>query len=140
VVPKIVIIDDHFMICQLLADILKEESVQIFIAPSCLEAIDIIANEKPDLMLMDVNIPIIDGFQMIQQLRKRKMSLPYYVITGFSYFNRTSSDFKDDFFCGLIEKPFEIEAIQRLIRKHFEVHPPSLFSKFLNRNTLPKMV
>lgn len=73
---KLLIADDNKELCSLLKRILSEEGyTEIRVAYSCREAERQIEQEKPDLMILDVNFPGEDGFSFFQRI-KRQMDIP----------------------------------------------------------------
>lgn len=47
------------------------------------EALDLIAKEKPDLMLLDINMPVLDGFGVLEHLPKAERPFPVIILTNF---------------------------------------------------------
>lgn len=47
------------------------------------EALDMIAKKTPDLVLLDLNMPVLDGFGMLEKLPKEKRPFPVIVLTNF---------------------------------------------------------
>ncbi len=73
---KLLIADDNKELCRLLTRILSEEGYRdVRTAYSCREAWRQIEQERPDLMILDVNFPGEDGFSFFQRLKSR-MDLP----------------------------------------------------------------
>ena len=61
---KILVIDDSVLISEMISDILRAENYDVIIAKSGEEGLEKVATEKPDLVLLDVVLPIIDGFEV----------------------------------------------------------------------------
>ncbi len=66
---KILVIDDSVLISEMISDILRAENYDVIIAKSGEEGLEKVATEKPDLVLLDVVLPIIDGFEVCRILR-----------------------------------------------------------------------
>lgn len=47
------------------------------------EALDAIAKEKPDLVLLDINMPVLDGFGVLERLPKEQRTFPVIILTNF---------------------------------------------------------
>src|SRR5437868_2981483 len=69
--PKILIVDDDTKICALLSDILKETNFKIAIAHTTEEAWDRIAVDPPDLLLLDVEVPLKGGLELCRELKQK---------------------------------------------------------------------
>ena len=68
---KILIVDDEKELLNMLSDILyKDGFYNIYTAPDCRSAIEIVKNQSISLYLLDVNLPDSDGFLLLENLRK----------------------------------------------------------------------
>jgi DNA-binding response OmpR family regulator len=70
---KIVIVEDAELIAQLLERRLRAEGYYIFVAKDGEEGLETIQREKPDLVLLDIVLPGMNGFQIIEQLKKDRL-------------------------------------------------------------------
>lgn len=66
---KIMIVDDDVNICELIRLYLEKEKYSTVIVNDGLEAISVFAEQKPDLVLLDVMLPGLDGWQVCRKLR-----------------------------------------------------------------------
>lgn len=66
---KILIVDDEPNIVMSLEYIFKKENFTVFIARDGEEAIEIVNNNHPDIILLDIMMPNVDGFQVLQYLK-----------------------------------------------------------------------
>lgn len=66
---KILIVDDEPNIVMSLEYIFKKENFKVFIARDGEEAIEIVNNNHPDIILLDIMMPNVDGFQVLQYLK-----------------------------------------------------------------------
>lgn len=62
---KILIVDDQYGIRILLNEVFNKEGYQTFQAANGLQALDIVTKERPDLVLLDMKIPGMDGIEGI---------------------------------------------------------------------------
>ena len=70
---KIMVVDDDSNICELLRLYLEKEGFDAVIAPNGMKALEMFDSEKPDLILLDVMLPDIDGFTLCRMIRKKDM-------------------------------------------------------------------
>ena len=82
---KILIVDDDAGICQSLSDLLEEEHCEIETAPSGVLALERVGRQKFDLVLSDVVMPDMDGYQLYQTVKKNNPDLPILLMTAFNY-------------------------------------------------------
>lgn len=120
---KVLIVDDNEQITSILAEYAKKEGYLPIVATDGEEALQKFKNENPDILLLDVMMPKIDGFSVCRQIRKSS-NVPIIMITA------RGEDFEkimgleigaDDY----IVKPFSpgevmarIKAIMRRIKNH----------------------
>jgi len=86
---KILIVDDEPNIVMSLEYIFKKENFEVFIARDGAEAIDIVEKDIPDIMILDIMMPNVDGFQVLKFL-KGKESLSEIKVIFLSAKNKTS--------------------------------------------------
>ena len=78
---KIMVVDDDSNICELLRLYLEKEGFETVIASDGAKAVAMFDVEKPDLMLLDVMMPHLDGWQVCREIRK-KSQCPIIMITA----------------------------------------------------------
>lgn len=78
---KILVVDDDSNICELLRLYLEKEGFDTVIASDGAQAVAMFDTEKPDLILLDVMMPHLDGWQVCREIRK-KSSCPIIMITA----------------------------------------------------------
>jgi len=78
---KIMVVDDDANICELLRLYLEKEGFDAVIAPNGMKALEMFDNEKPDLILLDVMMPQLDGWQVCREIRK-KSPCPIIMLTA----------------------------------------------------------
>ncbi len=68
--PKILLVDDHVQNLELLEAYLEELNARLSVASDGLEALKSMQASKPDLVLLDVMMPRMSGFQLAQKMRE----------------------------------------------------------------------
>ena len=83
---KVLIVDDHLVVREGLKLILEtNESFHVIgEAENGLEALEFIENNQPDVILMDLNMPIMGGLDAIKALNDRKSSIPIIILTTYN--------------------------------------------------------
>lgn len=84
--PKILVADDEPDMRALLCDLLQEAGHEVVEAADGETAVQQVQNELPDLVLLDVLMPIMNGLQVLERLRMNPMTeaLPVILLTAFS--------------------------------------------------------
>lgn len=67
--PKVLLVEDNEMNRDMLARYLKWEGFQVAIATNGQQAVDLARVEMPDIVLMDLSLPIMDGWEATRQLK-----------------------------------------------------------------------
>lgn len=82
--PSILVVDDQPINVQLLKRKLEREGIRVIAAYNGLEALDLIKREKPDLILLDVMMPDMDGIEVCQRLQANEATrgIPVIFITA----------------------------------------------------------
>ncbi len=78
---KILVVDDTRNVQVLLSDFLGSQDFEVVTASDGREALEVVREAKPDLILLDIMMPNMDGYQFISQLR-RTSSIPVIMITA----------------------------------------------------------
>jgi len=79
---KILVIDDEHGIRDLFRDALQNEGYEISLSPDGKEGLGKLENGKFDLVLLDIQMPLMDGFEVLSAIRKRDKEIPVIVVTG----------------------------------------------------------
>lgn len=119
---KILVVDDDPSILDVLVRILQREGYHPITASNGLEALEIVAREHPDLVLLDVTMPRLDGFTVCQRLKddERTALIPVTMLTGLDdreHRQRGMEVGADDF----LTKPFEHSMLRARIRSQLRV-------------------
>jgi len=114
VARKVLVIDDTRNIQIMLRDFLESQGFEVEIAGDGVEAFSLIEKLQPDLILLDIMMPNMDGYQFISQLRKAS-DLPVIMITA----KQQEADIVHGFELGAddyITKPFKLRELLMRMR------------------------
>ena len=111
----ILIVDDETSIRETLEQILSYEGYQIRTAATGPEALDQVAAGSPDLMLLDVKMPGMDGFEVLQRLRSEGRQPPVIVISGHGDIQTAVEAVKAGAY-DFLEKPLDRDRLLVTIR------------------------
>ena len=81
---KILVIDDEAEITEIIETFLKDAGYQVLIENSSVMGIERAKNFKPDLILLDIMMPFMDGYEVCDELKKNKETenIPVIFLTG----------------------------------------------------------
>ena len=115
--PKILVVDDNAVSRELLRYVLKPLGLEIVEAASGLEALERIAEERPDVVLLDLDMPGLDGYGVLREVRRQPEWAGLRVVAVTAYAMQSDRDKAISAgFDGYLTKP--INAVQ--IRKYVE--------------------
>jgi len=107
---RILVAEDETSLNDLLQDALRMNGYETISAKHGLEALRLIREQKPDLVILDINMPQLDGFGVIEKLRNENNNVPVIVLTARDQRDDKSIGFglgADDF----VTKPFGLEEL-----------------------------
>lgn len=84
---KILIVEDEVVISKAYADELRDERFLVLTATNGRDGLELAVREKPDLILLDILMPIMDGLTMMDKLREKDLygkSVPIILLTNLS--------------------------------------------------------
>jgi DNA-binding response OmpR family regulator len=113
----ILVVDDEVRVRDMLLELLAPEGYKIITADDGKEAMDIVLKSKPDLILLDIRMPRLDGITFCKALRldREARTIPVIIVTAFNTRDRLEEAMAagaDDF----IGKPFDVTELKIRIR------------------------
>ena len=113
---KILVIDDATELLTLMKCLLEGEGFQVFCAKNGADGIRLNEQENPDLIVLDLHMPEMDGIETLRQIRKRDSNVRVVILTG--YKNQDSiKDAVDLNVSKYLSKPFDNEELIRTFRE-----------------------
>jgi two-component system, OmpR family, KDP operon response regulator KdpE len=109
----ILVVDDDPNICELLQRTLSREGLTVSVAGGGKEALRSFFDQRPDLVLLDIMMPDLDGYQVCQRLRELS-DVPIIMVTALD----GASDIVQGLNCGAddyVTKPFELAVLRARI-------------------------
>ena len=79
---RILLVDDDAGVRRMLLRVLEEEGYAVVPAASGLEALELAANRTPDIVLLDLNLPLQNGWETFKRLTAENPLLPVIIITA----------------------------------------------------------
>ncbi len=104
----VLIVDDEVAITEFLSETLQEEGHSVAVCHNGVQALQHIYNQPPDLVLLDINMPVMGGDQVLEKLRANAHGqLPIIVLSAQTHIEQ----YLDMGATAVIAKPFEIVAL-----------------------------
>ncbi|NOY54061.1 MAG: sigma-54-dependent Fis family transcriptional regulator [Deltaproteobacteria bacterium] len=115
----ILVVDDEKLICWSLKEKLEKENYEVLTAGSGEEAMEIINQAQPDLILQDNKLPGISGIELLEEIKKIREESLVIMMTAYGDVNTSVKAMKLGAY-DFVEKPFDIDMIKLTIAKALE--------------------
>ncbi len=135
--PTILIVDDETTILQSLSGILSDEGYETLTASNGYEALKIIEEESPDLVLLDIWMPGMDGIETLREIKRTNPFLQVVIISGHGTIETAVKATKLGAY-HFVEKPLSIEKVVVTINNALNFRRLEEENRFLRKKTLEK--
>jgi two-component system sensor histidine kinase EvgS len=118
---KIVLAEDDAVNMKLFADMLTQNDYAVILTQNGKEAVETVERESPDIVLLDLRMPVMDGFEAVRRLKKspKTAATPVLALTAC-----VMADDKEQVrkagFDGLVEKPCRVSELLHAIKTHLK--------------------
>ncbi len=110
----ILVVDDDVYLCEIMSDVLQAEGHKTRTASNGLEALERIQEHKPDLILLDLMMPVMSGWELAATLRANPdwNNIPVVIITADYHVERKREETGAK---AVITKPFDIDQLVEVV-------------------------
>ncbi len=115
---KVLIVEDDTFLRQLMSRKLTEEKVTVLEAGDGDDGLNLLKKEKPDLVLLDLMLPTMDGFTFMQKMKEAKDSTPVVVLSNLGQDSDVSKAKALGAKDYLIKANFTTEEILQKVKKY----------------------
>ncbi|MCK4268874.1 MAG: response regulator [Methanogenium sp.] len=117
----ILLVDDVVILADLCTEGLKREGFEVYCAYSGEECLELLKSVCPDVILLDIMMPGMDGWQTLKQIRSdpETEEIPVLVVTAKALTTRDLLEF-GDLIDGFLVKPFKIKELSDIVRQFFK--------------------
>lgn len=136
---KILLLEDDEILAQTMLQILKQENYDVTLAVDGEEVLEYTYENKFDLYLFDINVPLLNGLDTLKLLRQADDSTPTFFITA----HRDTSTTLEGFECGCddyIKKPFDLDELLARVKAIFKRKNPIIQYKNITFDLLENRV
>jgi CheY-like chemotaxis protein len=121
-IRRILVVDDNVDSAETMAEILKLWGHEVHTAHDGLGALEAARAQRPDAVLLDVGLPVMDGYETARRLRAEGLALLLVAVTGFGAAEDRRRAAEAGFDTHLT-KPVSPEALRRALRRETEGQP-----------------
>ena len=112
--PLLLVVDDDLDIVQTLGLCLRAEGYRVLLARNGLEALELLSPEMPAAILLDLMMPVMDGWQFAQELRRLGHRTPLLVLSADQAVERHAGALEASSHLG---KPFDLDELLGKVRQ-----------------------
>lgn len=113
--PRVLVVEDEPSIRDAVAEVLVMEGYAVRTAANGAEALEVIQGELPRLIVLDMRMPVMDGWAFAQELSERGLGIPILVLTAAHNARNWAQEVGA---AGYLPKPFDvvelIDAVEKL--------------------------
>ena len=117
---RILIVDDEKNVLRMLNTVFSQEGNQVFCADNGQDALAIFEQERPDVVLMDIRMPTMNGLEALQRMREKWLDTPIILMTAYAAVETAVEALRLGAFDYVI-KPFELDELKLLINRALQL-------------------
>jgi CheY-like chemotaxis protein len=113
----VLVVDDESAVRQAVDEVLTSRGYEVLLAASGPEALATLETITPDVVLLDVTMPGMDGVEVLRRIVARHPSLPVIMVTGHVDIGRIATLLA----LGAVDyvpKPFDLTSLEQAVRRH----------------------
>ncbi|RAL23340.1 two-component system response regulator [Thermoflavimicrobium daqui] len=111
---KVLVVDDQYGIRVLLKEVFSKDNLIVFQAANGKQALEIIRLERPDLILLDMKMPGMDGLELLRRLRRLDTKIKVIMMTAYGELDMVDEATKLGAI-GHFTKPFDIDELRAAV-------------------------
>jgi CheY-like chemotaxis protein len=104
---RILVVDDELDIAEAVRAVLEAEGYKVEIAADGSQCLRMLREQKPDLLLLDVMMPVIDGFGVLDEMKSQSLQIPVVMMSAIRPEGRLATYEVQAF----LKKPFQLETL-----------------------------
>jgi DNA-binding NtrC family response regulator len=113
---SILIVDDQKDFCTVLSDSLSQDHYRVFTAFNGKMALQLVKKEKPDLMLLDIKMPGMDGIEVLRKIKKMKKEIAVIMFTAYGTLETARKAMKLGAY-DYVTKPVDLFLLKSLVKE-----------------------
>jgi two-component system, chemotaxis family, chemotaxis protein CheY len=122
----VLVVDDDAAIRDAVRDVLESEGIAVETATDGADALEKVSHHRPRLVLLDMRMPVLDGWAFASVLRERGVTLPVVVMTAAADASRWAEEIGA---IGVVAKPFGVAELVNAVRRFSATPAPRLPAK-----------
>jgi DNA-binding response OmpR family regulator len=114
---EVLIVEDEIHIAEALAFLIEDAGYRVRLAHNGKDAIESILANPPDLIISDLMMPVMDGAQLLRELRSRNVQVPVVLMSaaGQAHIANMGAD-------ATMSKPFDLRDVETMLQRFLSQH------------------
>ncbi|MGY5142981.1 MAG: response regulator [Candidatus Nitrosopumilus sp. bin_32a] len=117
----VLVVEDDVDLIGIYKEILEIHEFDVDTAVNGEEGVKKFIEKKPSLVIMDGDMPVMDGYQAFKQIKEIDTNANVVIVTGFSEFEPKSQEAIKEGLIKVISKPLGVDELLELARKYTEI-------------------
>jgi two-component system chemotaxis response regulator CheY len=119
---RVLVVDDDKGIREFVRTVLSDEGYDVAEATDGQQALDRVAQRRPDVILLDMRMPVMDGWEFARTYREQPgPHAPIVIVTAALDVAKDAKEIGAD---GFLAKPFQLDDLLQLVQQHSAPAPP----------------
>jgi CheY-like chemotaxis protein len=118
--PQILVVEDDAAIRGLVSEVLREDGYDVSEASNGLEALEAVSERRPDLIVLDLMMPVMDGWTFVEECRRSRRceQVPIVVTSASHDLPRTAERLRSFGVRTCLAKPFDVDGLLALVERY----------------------
>jgi len=112
---KILVVDDEESIHLLYKEEFEEEGYEVTSAINGEEALELFDKIEPDLVILDINMPGMDGIEVLRKMKEKRPDIPVIISSAYPEYKQDLASWASD---DYIVKSFNLDELKESVRRH----------------------
>jgi CheY-like chemotaxis protein len=123
--PQILVVEDDDAIRELVSDVLRDDGYEVREATNGAEALGRIKDERPDLIVLDLMMPVMDGWTFVEKCHGQAFchDVPIIVTSASHDLPRTAERLRSFGVRTCLAKPFDVDGLLALVERYVPSAP-----------------
>lgn len=117
---KLLIVDDQFGIRILLSEVFQKAGFETYQAANGIQALEIVKEQNPDLVLLDMKIPGMDGLEILKRMKTINKDIRVIIMTAYGELDMIQ-EAKELGAITHFAKPFDIDEIRDVVKQYVPI-------------------
>jgi len=118
--PNILVVEDDAAIRGLVSEVLRDDGYQVWEATNGVEALESLRQARPDLIVLDLMMPVMDGWTFVEECRRKEWcgEVPIVVTSASHDLPRTADQLRALGVRTCLAKPFDVDGLLALVERY----------------------